>query len=76
MATRWPPGSSTPPAPEIRQLQALVRRLDALHGMRTQEVNRRAARVTVAAVRDSIDAVLASLRSKTKRILRPSVPPR
>jgi transposase len=29
-----------PPAPEIRALQALVRRADALIGMRTQEMNR------------------------------------
>ncbi len=29
-----------PPAPEIRVLQALVRRVDALIGMRTQEINR------------------------------------
>jgi transposase len=29
-----------PPAPEIRALQALVRRVDALIGMRTQEMNR------------------------------------
>ena len=29
-----------PPAPEIRDLQALVRRVDALIGMRTQEMNR------------------------------------
>ncbi len=41
-ATQQPP-AWTPPAPEIRQLQALVRRLDALQGMRTQEANRLAA---------------------------------
>ena len=34
-ATQQPP-MWTPPAAEIRQLQALVRRLDALQGMRTQ----------------------------------------
>jgi len=50
-----------PPAPEIRQLQALVRRLDALQGMRTQEVNRLAAGVTIADVRASIEAVVANL---------------
>lgn len=55
------PAAWTPPALEIRQLQALVRRLDALHGMRTQELNRLAAGVTVAAVRVSIEAVLANL---------------
>ena len=55
------PRAWTPPAPEIRQLQALVRRLDALHGMRTQEANRLAAGVVVVDVRASIEAVLTSL---------------
>ncbi len=55
------PVAWTPPALEIRQLQALVRRLDALHGMRTQEANRLEAGVAVADVRASIEAVLASL---------------
>src|ERR1044072_132847 len=41
------PAPWAPPPPEIRQLQALVRRLDALQGMRTQEANRLAAGVTV-----------------------------
>jgi transposase len=53
----------TPPAPELRQLQALVRRIDALHGMRTQEANR----LTVtsdAVVRESIAALLATLDSQ------------
>jgi transposase len=66
-ATQRPP-AWTPPAPEIRQLQALVRRLDALHGMRTQEANRRAAGVAVAAVRASIDAVLASLDAQIAHV--------
>lgn len=34
------PGSWTPPSHEIRSLQALVRRVDSLIGMRTQEKNR------------------------------------
>lgn len=34
------PSAWTPPPPELRQLQALVRRLDALLEMRTQELNR------------------------------------
>ena len=61
-ATQHPP-AWTPPAVEIRQLQALVRRLDALQGMRTQEANRLAAGVVVADVRTSIEAVLASLEA-------------
>jgi len=59
-ATHRPP-TWTPLPPAIRQLQALVRRLDALHGMRTQEANRLAAGVVIADVRASIEAVLASL---------------
>jgi transposase len=56
-----PPPTWTPPAPELRQLQALVRRLDALQGMRIQEANRLAAGVVVDAVRTSIETVLAHL---------------
>ena len=59
-ATQQPP-AWTPPAPEIRQLQALVRRLDALQGMRAQEANRLAAGVRVAEVQASIEAVIATL---------------
>lgn len=66
-ATQQPP-AWTPPALEIRQLQALVRRLDALHGMRTQEVNRLAAGVPVDAVRTSIEAVLASLEAQIAHV--------
>lgn len=62
------PSAWTPPAPEIRALQALVRRLDALHGMRTQEVNRLAAGVTVTEVRASIDAVVASLDAQIAHV--------
>ena len=66
-ATQRPP-AWTPPAPEIRQLQALVRRLDALHGMRTQEANRLAAGVVVADVRASIDTVMASLDAQIAHV--------
>jgi transposase len=66
-ATHQPP-VWTPPALEIRQLQALVRRLDALHGMRTQEANRLAAGVSVEAVRHSIDAMLASLDAQIAQV--------
>jgi transposase len=66
-ATQHPPAWA-PPAPEIRQLQALVRRLDALHGMRTQEANRLAAGVAVAEVRASIEAVLASLEAQIAHV--------
>src|SRR5512137_3127220 len=45
-----------PPAPEIRALQALVRRADALIGMRTQEMNRlgTAARAVEPSIREHI----------------------
>lgn len=66
-ATQQPPAWA-PPAPELRQLQALVRRLDALHGMRTQEANRLTAGVVVDAVRDSIAAVLAHLDAQIARV--------
>jgi len=66
-ATQGPPGW-TPPVPEIRQLQALVRRLDALQGMRTQELNRLAAGVTVADVRASIEAVVANLDAQIAHV--------
>lgn len=66
-ATQQPP-AWTPPAPEIRQLQALVRRLDALQGMRTQELNRLAAGPTVADVRASIEAVVAHLEAQIAQV--------
>jgi len=59
-ATQQPPAWTPPPA-EIRHLQALVRRLDALQGMRAQEANRLAAGSLVEVVRTSIDALLAHL---------------
>jgi transposase len=67
LATQQPP-AWTPPAPEIRQLQALVRRLDALQGMRTQEANRLAAGAVIADVRASIEAVLASLDTQIAHV--------
>jgi transposase len=66
-ATQSPP-AWTPPAPEIRQLQALIRRLDALHGMHTQETNRLAAGVAVADVRASIETVLAQLADQIAHV--------
>jgi transposase len=50
----------TPPPLELRQLQALVRRLDAVHGMRTQEANRLPV-ATDDVVRASIETLLAAL---------------
>lgn len=64
------PAPWTPPPPEVRQLQALIRRLDALQGMRTQEANRLAAGVSVPAVRESIEAVIANLVSQIEHVQR------
>ena len=66
-ATQHPP-IWTPPAPEIRVLQALVRRLDALLEMRTQEVNRLAAGIVVSEVRASIEAVLVNLDAQIAHV--------
>lgn len=66
-ATQDPPAWA-PPARDIRELQALVRRLDALQGMRTQEANRLAAGVVVADVRASIEAVLAHLDAQIAHV--------
>lgn len=60
---REQPAPWTPPALELRQLQALVRRIDALHGMHTQETNRLAV-TTDPVVRASIEALLATLTAQ------------
>jgi transposase len=66
-ATQHPP-AWTPPLPEIRVLQALVRRLDALVEMRTQEVNRLSAGVVVSEVRASIEELLGSLDAQIAHV--------
>lgn len=68
-ATQSPP-AWTPPAPEIRALQALVRRLDALQQMRAQEANRLQAGILIAAVTASIEAILASLDDQIAHVRR------
>lgn len=59
----------TPAPAERRALQALVRRLESLQEMRTQELNR-GERVTTAAVRASIDAMLAHLDTEITAVRR------
>jgi transposase len=54
----------TPLPREIRELQALVRRLDALLGMQTEERNRAQAGALTPAVQQSIAAVLAHLEGQ------------
>jgi transposase len=53
-----------PTAREIRELQGLVRRLDALVGMQTQEQNRLHAGELTAAVTTSIETILATLEAE------------
>jgi transposase len=70
-ATQTPP-AWTPPAAEVQELQALVRRLDALVAMRTMERNRLSAGETLAAVRSSIEAHVAYLQqeiAQTERLI-------
>jgi transposase len=59
---RW-----TPPPVEIRELQALVRRLDALLEMQVMETNRLSAGGTTAQVRDSLESVINHLEEQIKR---------
>jgi transposase len=49
------PPAWTPPVSEVRELQALVRRLEALTEMRVAEENRLAAIITVEVVRSSVE---------------------
>jgi transposase len=66
-ATQHPP-AWTPAPREIRDLQALVRRLDALHGMRTQETNRLEAGPVMPAVRASLATVIATLTAEIEAV--------
>jgi transposase len=65
-AERRPPAWH-PPAPELRELQALVRRLDSLREMRAMEENRLSAGVTVEAVRSSLEESIAYLTEQIKK---------
>jgi transposase len=57
----------TPAAPQVRELQALVRRLDALIEMHTKEVNRLSSGVSTTEVRDSIESLISHLEEQIKR---------
>jgi len=63
-AAKENPPAWTPLPREVRELQALVRRLDALLGMQTDERNRAQAGLLTPAVRESIDAVLRHLEEQ------------
>jgi transposase len=65
-AERRPPAWH-PPALELRELQALVRRLGSLVEMRTMEENRLSSGTKVEAVRASVAELLAHLSEQIKR---------
>jgi transposase len=58
---RW-----TPLPPEVRELQALVRRLESLIEMRVAEENRLSSGITVETVRESVEAHLTYLHEQIK----------
>ncbi len=60
------PESWKPPAPELRELQALVRRLDSLIEMRVSEENRLSSGISVDAVRQSLEEHIAYLVEQIK----------
>lgn len=64
------PAPWTPLPREVRELQGLVRRLEALHEMRTQETNRLAAGALVPAVHASIETVITTLTKEIAAVQR------
>jgi transposase len=71
-AAKEQPPVWTPPAAEVQELQALVRRVEMLQEMVQQEDNRRQSGGGSSAVRASIEATLAFLRqelAKTQRLV-------
>ncbi len=67
------PPAWTPPAAEVKELQALVRRLEALTEMRTMEANRLSAIIAVEAVRISVEELVAHLNQqigRTEKLIR------
>jgi len=57
----------TPPPAEVRELQALVRRLESLVEMRVAEENRLSSGITVDSVRASVEELLTHLNTQIKR---------
>ena len=67
------PPAWKPPAAELRELQALVRRLESLIEMRVAEENRLSSGLTVAVVRSSVEEMLAHLKhqiTRTEKLIR------
>jgi transposase len=65
-AERRPP-EWQPPAPELRELQALVRRLESLREMRSAEENRLSSGIAVEAVRESVEGSISYLSEQIKK---------
>lgn len=61
------PPAWRPPAREMQELQALVRRLESLVEMHTAEENRLSSGITVEAVRESVEELIAHLSEQIKR---------
>ncbi len=61
------PATWTPPASEVRQLQALVRRLESLVEMRVAEENRLSSGISIDAVRHSLEEHIAYLIKEIKQ---------
>ncbi len=61
------PTAWTPPAAEVRELQALVRRLESLTEMRVMEENRLSSGISVQAVQESVRELLNHLSEQIKR---------
>jgi transposase len=61
------PPAWTPLPAEVRELQALVRRLEALIEMRVMEENRLSSAITVEMVRHSVEELLKHLNEQIKR---------
>lgn len=61
------PARWVPPAAEVRELQALVRRLESLIEMRVMEENRLSSGITVDAVRQSVEEHRTYLHDEIKR---------
>jgi transposase len=64
------PEAWTPPPPEQRELQVLVRHLDNLKDMRQQELNRRQAGIPSPTVLKTLDAHIAFLDGQIEEVLR------
>jgi transposase len=60
------PPAWTPLPTEVRELQALVRRLESLIEMRVMEENRLSSGITVEAVRQSVEQLMAYLNQEIK----------